>query len=86
MATFYPSWQKHWVHVPVGKREEHLVSNIQELLVVFDHVLADTHSNDPSPDEANITGDIVCDICGADIFQGFLECRICVEVDSAESR
>ena len=64
-----------------------LVSNIQELLVVFDHILAeeesDTHGNDLSPDEANIT-QITCDFCGADIFQGFFECRTCVEVDSAE--
>ena len=36
-------------------------------MVVFDHILADTHGNDPSPDEANTTEDIVCDI-----FQGFL--------------
>ena len=62
---------------PLGKREKRLVSNIQELLVVFDHILADTHSNDPSPDEANTTEDIVCDI-----FQGFFECRTCVAVDS----
>ena len=65
-----------------GKIEERLVSNIQELLVVFDHILAEEESNicsnDPSPDEAT------CDICGADIFQGFFECRTCVEVDSAE--
>ena len=71
-----------------GKREEHLVSNIQELLVVFDHILAeeesDTHSNFPSLDEANITESVVCDFCGADIFQGFFECRICVEVDSVD--
>ena len=71
-----------------GNREEHLVSNIQELLVVFDHILAeeefDTHSNVPSPDEANVIESIACDICGADIFQGFFECRTCVEVDSAE--
>ena len=65
-----------------GKIEERLVSNIQELLVVFDHILAEEESNicsnDSSPDEAT------CDICGADIFQGFFECRTCVEVDSAE--
>lgn len=74
-------------HLLTHKNDE-LVSNIQELLVVFDHILAeeesDTHSNDPSLDEANITENIVCDICGADIFQGFFECRTCVEVDSAE--
>ena len=61
-----------------------MVSNIKELLVVYDHILAeeesDTHSNDPTPDELNIS----CDICGADIFQGFFECRTCVEVDSSE--
>jgi hypothetical protein len=62
-----------------------LVSNIQELLVVFDHILAeeesDTHCNNPFLD---ITENVVCDICGADVFQGFFECRTCVEVDSAE--
>ena len=68
--------------------QEYLVSNIQELLGVFDRILAeeesDTHSNDPSLDEVKITEHITCDICGADIFQGFFECRTCVEVDSAE--
>lgn len=72
----------------LAQKNGELVSNIQELLVVFDHILAeeesDTHSNDPSLDEANITENIVCDICGADIFQGFFECRTCVEVNSAE--
>jgi hypothetical protein len=71
-----------------GETEELLVSNIKELLVVFDHILAeeesDSHSNDPSPVEENVTENIYCDICGADIFQGFFECRTCVEVDSAE--
>ena len=71
-----------------GEREEHLFSNIQELLVVFDHILdeeeSDTHSNDPSSDEANITEDNFCDVCGADIFQECFECRTCVDVDSAE--
>ena len=65
-----------------------LVSNIRELLVVFDHILAeeefDIHCNEAFPDEENITENIVCDICGADVFQGFFECRTCVEVDSAE--
>ena len=68
--------------------QEYLVSNIRELLVVFDRILADeesdTHSNDSSPDEANSTENIVCDICGSDVFQGFFECRTCIEVDSAE--
>jgi hypothetical protein len=60
-----------------------LVSNIQELLVVFDHILAEEESdNDPFSEEANITENVLCDICGADIFQGFFECRTCVE-DSA---
>ena len=70
------------------EREKHLVSNIKELLDVFDHILAeeesDTHSNDTLPAEENVTENISCDICGADIFQGFFECRTCVEVDSAE--
>lgn len=71
-----------------GSREEHLVSNIQKLLAVFDHILAeeesDTHSSVASLGEANVTENISCDFCGADIFQGFFECRTCVEVDSAE--
>ena len=66
----------------------YLVSDIRELLVVFDRILAeeesDIHSNNSFPDEASITENIVCDVCGADIFQGFFECRTCVEVDSAE--
>ena len=70
------------------KSGEDLVSSIQELLVVFERILAEeesnNHSNDASPDEANITENITCDICGADIFQGFFECRTCVEVDSTE--
>ena len=69
--------------------QEDLVSNIRELLVVFDRTLAeeesDTHRDDLSPGEANsVAENIVCDVCGADIFQGFFECRICVEADSAE--
>lgn len=71
-----------------GKGEEHLISNINELLVVFDHILAEeefnTHSNVPSLDKGNLTEIIDCDFCGADVFQGFFECRTCVEIDSAE--
>lgn len=70
-----------------GQGEERLVSNIQELLVVFDHILAeeefDTNNKVSSLDEANLTEIIDCDICGADVFQGFFECRRCVDVDSA---
>jgi hypothetical protein len=65
--------------------QDDLVSNIQELLVVFDRILAEEESDIPSLDEANITENVICDICGADIFQGFFECRTCVEVDSAET-
>ena len=64
---------------------ENLVSNIRELLVIFDRILAEEESDThPFLDQANITDHIICDICGADIFQGFFECRRCVEVDSVE--
>ena len=63
--------------------QENLASNIRELLVVFDRILAEEESD--TPDEANsIAENVVCDCCGADIFQGFFECRTCVEADSAE--
>ena len=71
------------------KQLEFLVSNIWELRVVFDRILAEEESNastdETSPNEANSTAEeIVCDCCGADIFQSFFECSTCVEADSAE--
>ena len=39
---------------------------------------SDTPGDGPSADDANsLAENIDCDCCGADIFQGFFECRIC---------
>lgn len=65
-----------------------LVSNIRVLFALYEYILAeeyDTPKNESAPNEANsVDENITCDICGADIFQNFFECRTCVEAGSTE--
>lgn len=69
------------------------LGSLQRLLEVYDDILLEEacHMKDdklsfvlntppPSSSTSNDTDDrIICDFCGADIFQSFLECRTCVK-------
>jgi hypothetical protein len=70
------------------------LGNLQRLLEVYDDILLEEacHMKDddklsfvlntppPSSSTSDDTDDrIMCDFCGADIFQSFLECRTCVK-------